>query len=307
MAAAPFLDDIATRVLVCDGAMGTMLYARGAFVNRAFEELNETQPELVSEIHRAYVAAGADVLETNTFGANGLKLTEFGLDADAQALKLNRAGVRLARAAAGAAVHVAGAIGPLGVRLAPGGRTSVAEAERIFREHAVGLLEECVDLVMLETFRRADELAAAVRAVRAESDLPVVAQLTTAETGETDDGLTPPAAAQRLIDSGATVLGVNCSAGPAPMLEIVQRLADVVRVPLAAQPNAGLPRKVEGRTLYLSSPDFVGSYARRFVTAGVRLVGGCCGTTPEHIRQIASAVRGLPCDGDHRHAIVPRC
>ncbi len=296
MAAPPFLDDIATRVLVCDGAMGTMLYARGAFVNRAFEELNETQPELVSEIHRAYVAAGADVLETNTFGANGLKLTAFGLDRDAQAL--NRAGVRLARDAAGAAVHVAGAIGPLGVRLAPDGRTSVAEAERVFREHAVALLEEGVDLVMLETFCRADELAAAVRAVRAESDLPVVAQLTTAETGETDDGLTPRAAAPRLIDSGATVLGVNCSAGPAPMLEIVQRLADVARVPLAAQPNAGLPRKVEGRTLYLSSPDFVGSYARRFVTAGVRLVGGCCGTTPEHIRQIASAVRGPPCDGD---------
>ena len=305
MAAAPFLDDIATRVLVCDGAMGTMLYARGAFVNRAFEELNETQPELVSEIHRAYVAAGADVLETNTFCANGLKLTAFGLDRDARAL--NRAGVRLARDAAGAAVHVAGAIGPLGVRLAPDGRTSVAEAERVFREHAVALLEEGVDLVMLETFRRADELAAAVRAVRAESDLPVVAQMTTAETGETDDGLTPHAAAPRLIDSGATVLGVNCSAGPAPMLEIVQRLADVVRVPLAAQPNARLPREVEGRTLYLSSPDFVASYARRFVTAGVRLVGGCCGTTPDHIRQIASAVRDLPCDVDQRHAIVHRC
>lgn len=295
MAAVPFPDDIAARVLVCDGAMGTMLYARGAFVNRAFEELNETRPELVDDVHRAYVAAGADVLETNTFGANSLKLAAFGLDDEVKVL--NRAGVRLARAAAGAAVHVAGAIGPLGVRLAPHGRTSVAEAERVFRGHVGALLEEGVDLVMLETFRRADELAAAVRAVRAESDLPVVALLTTGETGETDDGLAPHTAAPRLIESGATMLGVNCSAGPAPMLDTVQRLAGVARVPLAAQPNAGLPRAVEGRTLYLSTPEFVASYARRFVAAGVRLVGGCCGTTPQHIRQITAAVRDLPCGG----------
>ncbi len=295
MAAVPFLDDIATRVLVCDGAMGTMLYARGAFVNRAFEELNGAQPELVGDIHRAYVAAGADVLETNTFGANSLKLATFGLDGAVKAL--NRAGVRLARDAAGVAVHVAGAIGPLGVSLTPHGRTSVAEAERVFRDHAGALLEEGVDLLMLETFRRADELAAAVRAVRAESDLPVVAQLTTGETGETDDGLAPHTAAPRLLESGATMLGVNCSAGPAPMLDIIQRLVGVAGVPLAAQPNAGLPRAVEGRTLYLSTPEYVASYARRFVAVGVRLVGGCCGTTPEHIRQITAAVRDHPCDG----------
>ena len=293
MALAPFLDDIRARVLVCDGAMGTMLYTRGVFVNRSFEELNLSQPELVAEVHRAYLEAGADVLETNTFGANDLKLRNFGL-AD-QVGPLNAAGARLARAAAGEAAHVAGAIGPLGVRLAPRGRTSVADAERAFRAQATALVDGGVDLFVLETFRDTDELAAAIRAVRAASGLPIVAQMTTSETGAADDGASPEAFAPVLEASGATLVGVNCSAGPAPMLEAIEWLARVSTVPLAAQPNAGMPRQVEGRTLYLSSPEFVASYARRFVERGVRLVGGCCGTTPEHIRHIKAAVGAIPC------------
>ena len=283
-----FVEDIATRVLVCDGAMGTMLYAGGVFVNRAFEELNLTQPELVESIHLAYVKAGADVLETNTFGANDVKLRGFGL-ADHLA-EVNRAGVRIARAAAPTGVYVAGALGPLGVPIAPEGRTSVADAERHFREQAAALLGEGVDLFVLETFRSVVELVAAVRALKTVAELPIVAQMTIEEGGSSPDGMTPEVLARQLEDAGAAIIGLNCGTGPAPMLEAVERLHGATSLPLAAQPNAGLPRQVEGRMMYLSSPGYLGSYARRFVQHGVKLVGGCCGTTPEHVREIKAAV-----------------
>ena len=282
-----FLDNLATRVLVGDGGMGTMLYSSGVFVNRPFEELNLTQPDLISSVHRAYCEAGADVIETNTFGANVLKLDSFGLSG--QVSQMNHAGVRLARQVAPSGTYVAGAIGPLGVPLAPHGRTSVADAERHFREHATALADAGVDLFILETFRSVDELLAAVRALRFTSDLPVVAQMTTVENGDAPDGVPPETFARRLADEGADVLGVNCGTGPASMFETIERLRTVTELPLSAQPNAGMPRQVEGRTLYLSSPDYCASYARRFMRLGVRLVGGCCGTTPTHIRQIKQA------------------
>src|SRR6187399_172553 len=286
-----FLDALRQRVLVCDGAMGTMLYAKGIFLNRCFDELNLTQPDLVAEVHRDYVRAGADVVETNTFGANRFKLANFGL-AD-QTRELNTQGARIAKQAARDAAWVAGAIGPLGVRIEPWGRTSVGEAEDAFREQAVALVDGGVDLFMLETFRDVNELAAAVRAVRSVSALPIVAQMTTDADGSSLDGTPPGTFVPALEKAGADVIGVNCSVGPAAMLETVEAIARVSGARLSAQPNAGRPRDVEGRNLYLCSPEYMATYARRFIAAGARLVGGCCGTTPDHIRQIAQAVRTM--------------
>ncbi len=287
-----FLDALRERVLIGDGAMGTQLYARGVFLNRAFEELTLTEPELVLGVHNSYVRAGADVIETNTFGANRLKLATFGL-ADRVA-EINLAAARLARHAARDVAYVAGSIGPLGVRVEPWGKLGLDEAEEIFRAQAEALAEGGVDLFMLETFRDVSELGAAIRAIRAVSRLPVVAMLTTGEDGASLDGMPAEQFTARLLEFGPDVIGVNCSVGPAPMLDAVERIAATAPdVLLAALPNAGKPRDVDGRNLYLCSPDYMASYARRFAQAGVRLVGGCCGTTPEHIRQIRQAVRAL--------------
>jgi homocysteine S-methyltransferase len=287
----PFSEELARRVLVCDGAMGTMLYAKGIFLNRSFDELNLTQPDLVAEVHLAYVRAGADVIETNTFGANRVKLTPFGLGDRVKTINVQ--GARIARHAAREQAYVAGSIGPLGIRIEPWGKTGVDEAEAYFREQVAGLLEGGVDLFVLETFHDLNEIAAAIRAVRGLSDLPIVAQVTTEEDGNTLDGMAPEAFVPQLDALGANVIGVNCSVGPAGMLETIERMARVAHGPMSAQPNAGRPREIEGRNIYLSSPEYMASYARRFVNNGVRLVGGCCGTTPEHIRHIKAAVRAL--------------
>ena len=287
----PFLQELDNRVLVCDGAMGTMLYARGIFLNRSFDELNLTQPDLVAEVHKEYARAGADVIETNTFGANRVKLAAFGLADRVHAI--NAQGAKIARHAARDQVYVAGAIGPLGVRVEPWGKTGVDEAEQYFREQAQGLLDGGVDLFVLETFRDVNEIGAAIRAVRSLCDLPIVAQMTTEEDGNSLDGAAPESFVPELEARGANVVGLNCSVGPAAMLEALERIARVAHVKLSAQPNAGKPRDVEGRNLYLSSPGYMAQYARRFINTGVRLVGGCCGTTPDHIRAIKEAVRSL--------------
>ncbi len=291
MSRATFLEEIDKRVLVCDGAMGTMLYAKGIFLNRSFDELNLTQPDLVAEIHQAYIRAGADVIETNTFGANRVKLGAFGLADRVHAINVQ--GARIARHAAREQGYVAGSIGPLGIRIEPWGKTGVDEAEEYFREQAKALLEGGVDLFVLETFRDVNEIGAAIRAVRSLSPLPIVAQVTTEEDGNSLDGVAPETFVPQLERHGADVVGLNCSVGPAAMLETLERMARVTHVRLSAQPNAGKPREIEGRNLYLSSPDYMASYARRFINTGVRLVGGCCGTTPEHIRAIKVAVRSL--------------
>src|SRR5918995_3559081 len=287
----PFLEAIDERVLVCDGAMGTMLYAKGVFINRCFDALNLTQPDVVSEVHQDYVRAGADVIETNTFGANRVKLRAFGL-AD-RIREINAEGARLARKAAGERAYVAGALGPLGIRIEPWGKTGVDEAEAWFREQAQALAEGGVDLFILETFRDLNEIGAAIAAVRSVCSLPIVAQMTIEEDGNSLDGAPPEQFAPDLERRGADVVGVNCSIGPAPMLETIERLAQATHARLSAQPNAGKPRDIEGRNIYLSSPEYMASYARRFISQGVRLVGGCCGTTPEHIRQIKLAVKAL--------------
>jgi homocysteine S-methyltransferase len=287
----PFLDAIEQRVLVCDGAMGTMLYARGVFLNRSFDELNLAQPDLVAEVHQAYVRAGADVIETNTFGANRIKLGTFGLADKVHAI--NFQGARIARHAAREHAYVAGAIGPLGIRIEPWGKTGIEEAEEYFREQARALHEGGVDLFVLETFRDLNEIRAAIRAIRSVCSLPIVAQVTTEDDGNTLDGVAPESFVPRLEEEGAGIVGVNCSVGPAAMLETIERMAQVATVRMSAQPNAGSPREVEGRNIYLCSPEYMASYARRFINNGVRLVGGCCGTTPDHIRQIKAAVRAL--------------
>src|SRR6266436_10154601 len=285
----PFLDAIDDRVLVCDGAMGTMLYAKGVFINKSFDALNFTQPDLVAEVHQEYVRAGADIVETNTFGANRIKLGSFGL-AD-QLHTINAEGARIARGAAQDRAYVAGSIGPLGIRIEPWGKTSVGEARDLFEEQVRALVEGGVDLFILETFRDLNEIGAAIDAVRRVSDLPIVAQMTTEEDGNTLDGTPPERFAPELEKRGATIIGLNCAVGPAPMLDTIERMAAVTTHRLSAQPNAGQPRDVERRNIYLCSPEYMASYARRFIMHNVRIVGGCCGTTPEHIRQIKSAVR----------------
>ena len=287
----PFLDALDDRVLVCDGAMGTMLYAKGVFINKSFDALNVSQPDLVAEVHQEYVRAGADIVETNTFGANRIKLGSFGLADRLHAI--NAQGARIARHAADDRAYVAGAVGPLGIRIEPWGKTGVDEAREYFREQAAALAEGGVELFILETFRDLNEMSAAIDAVRSVSDLPIVAQMTTEEEGNTLDGTPPERFAPELQRRGATVVGVNCAVGPAPMLDTIERMEAVTTLKLSAQPNAGKPRDVEGRNIYLCSPEYMASYARRFILHRVRIVGGCCGTTPEHIRQIKAAVRSV--------------
>jgi homocysteine S-methyltransferase len=279
------------RAHVADGAMGTMLYERGVFLNVCYDELNLRQPELVRAIHREYVDAGAELLETNTFGANPVKLAGYGL-ADATE-RINAAAARLAREAAGGRALVLGAIGPLGLRLEPFGETGVGEAEAAFRRQVAGLLEGGVDGFLLETFSDVNEVAAALRAARALSDLPVLAQMTVGEAGVTAYGTAPGVFGPELEALGADAVGVNCSVGPQGVLEAVEALAAAVRVPITAMPNAGLPRDVGGRKMYLASPEYFASYARRIVEAGARIVGGCCGTTPAHIRAAAAYVQSV--------------
>jgi homocysteine S-methyltransferase len=285
-----FLERLKRGPVLCDGAMGTLLYARGVFINRCYDELNISQPELVGTIHAEYVKAGAEVIETNTFGANQYRLLRHGCEA--RVAEINRAGVQLARAAAGPHGLVAGSVGPLGIRIEPLGKVGREEARAAFRQQIEVLANEGVDLLLLETFGYIDELHQAVLAAReAAPGLAIVAEVTVDEEGVALDGAEVEAFGVRLTDFGVDVMGCNCSIGPAAMLDTIERLRRVTSLPLAAQPNAGMPRNVEGRNIYLCSPEYMATYARKFVAAGVSLVGGCCGTTPEHIHAMKSALR----------------
>jgi homocysteine S-methyltransferase len=286
------------RTHVFDGAMGTMLYGRGVFLNVCYDELNIRQPELIRDIHREYLKAGAELLETNTFGANPRKLAQYGLGADTE--KINRAAAELTRSAAAGRAAVVGAIGPLGIRVEPFGETSLADARSAFSRQVRGLLEGGVDGFILETFSDVAELRAAFEAVRSVSDLPVVAQMTIGNDGLTHYGTSPAIFGPLLEEMGADVIGVNCSVGPQGILEAVEQLAAVVSRPISAQPNAGLPRDIGDRKIYMASAEYMGDYAKRIVEAGARFVGGCCGTSPEHIKSIASFVQSVA----PRHIIV---
>jgi len=291
------------RVHVVDGAMGTMLYGRGVFLNVCYDELNLKQPDLVRDIHRQYVRAGAELIETNTFGANPVKLATHGLAGDTE--RINAAAAALARDAAGKRAAVVGAIGPLGVRIEPFGEVSVDEAREAFARQVRGLLSGGVDGFILETFSDVSELSAALQAVRLASDLPVIAQMTVGTDGKTHYGTDPSVFGPELAAQGVDVVGVNCSVGPHGVLEAIEALARVVTIPLSAQPNAGLPREVEDRKIYMASPEYMASYARRMVEAGARLVGGCCGTTPDHIRAIVGFVQSVSPRHVHQVGAMP--
>jgi methionine synthase I (cobalamin-dependent)/5,10-methylenetetrahydrofolate reductase len=285
--------------VLCDGAMGTMLYTGGVFINRSYDELNVTQPETVRAVHEQYLQAGAEIIETNTFGANRFRLERYGLRDKVG--EFNRAGAAIARQCVeairekqGTEAFVAGAVGSLGLRLEPLGKTSLDEARAAFAEQIVALTEGGVDLLILETMMSIDEAEQAVLAAREVApQLKVVVLFTVDEEANCLDGTSPEFAAQRMTAIGADAVGCNCSMGPATVLTVVERMRAATSLPIVAMPNAGMPRNIEGRNIYLTSPEYMGSFARKFVRAGASWVGGCCGTTPTHTRAMRSALRAM--------------
>ncbi len=287
------------RPVLCDGAMGTVLYGRGVFIHRCYDELNLSDPSLILAIHEEYLQSGAELLETNTFGANRFRLERHGLSD--KVAEINAAGVRIAREAvahfkekqAGEA-WVAGAIGPLGVRLEPLGKIALSEARAAFEEQISALVSAGVDLLIVETMPAVNEAREALLAAKTIApELPVAVMMTVDEDGRCLDGTTPEQAAATLTEAGADAVGCNCSTGPATVLTAVEAMRKATHLPLMAMPNAGMPRAVEGRNIYLCSPEYMASFARKVVKAGTQFVGGCCGTTPNHIRAMKSALRAL--------------
>ena len=278
-------------VYVFDGAMGTRLYDKGIYINRSYDELNLVAADLVREVHEEYVRAGAEIIETNSFGATRNKLQPYGLESRLR--DINIAAARIAREAAGDRVFVAGAIGPLGLRIEPFGPTSFDEAKEMFREQAEALLEGGVDLFILETFSELTEIEQAIKAVRELTDLPIVAQMAIQMDGKTLFGTTPEAFTGALDLLDVDVIGLNCGMGPNHTLNALEKMRPVTSKKLSAQPNAGLPRDVQGRQFYMCSPEYMAEFARRFVQAGAKFVGGCCGTTPTHIKLIAESIRSV--------------
>jgi len=294
-----FADIFANRPVLADGAMGTVLYARGIFINRCYDELNLTDPALILAVHEEYLQAGAEIIETNTFGANRFRLARHGLTG--KVAEINAAGVRLAREAVehlrekqASEAWVAGAIGPLGVRLEPLGKTGLDEARAAFAEQIGALVEAGVDFLVIETMPALNEAHEALEAARQTApDLPVLIMMTVDDDGNCLDGASPQQAAARLAEWGAAAIGINCSTGPTTVLTAIEAMRAATTLPLAAMPNAGVPRAIEGRNIYLCSPEYMASFARKAIQAGVQIVGGCCGTTPNHIRAMRSAMRAI--------------
>lgn len=288
----PSIRDLtADRIIVCDGAMGTMILSKGVPLGSSFDEVNVTQPAIVEEIHRAYLDAGAEIIETNTFGANRLKLESYGLGPNVR--EINIAGAMLARKCAGDLALVAGAIGPTGRVMQPFGPLDFDEAFDVYREQVCALCEGGVDLLIIETIQDLREAKAALLAAKGCTEIPIVCQMSFSQEGKTMMGTSPEVAAAVLSAMGVWLVGANCSTGPQDMLDVIRAMAGVTDLGLSAQPNAGLPRFHDGRLIYLSTPDYMADYARQFAEAGAVLVGGCCGTTPDHIRAMAAAVSGM--------------
>lgn len=279
-------------VIVFDGGTGTYLYEKGIYINTCFDELNLTNPDIVAEVHREYAAAGADVIETNTFGANRFKLAPHGLEKKVH--EINLRGAQIAKGVAGERTLVAGSVGPLGVQIEPLGKLSFDEAAGAFREQIKGLLDGGVDLIILETFSLVAELQQAIKAVRTmNASIPLIAQVTINDDGHLLSGASLESFIKAVSPSEVDVIGLNCSVGPKAMLDALETLKTLTALPISVQPNAGLPQNIGGRNIYMTSPEYVAEYAKRFIQTGATIVGGCCGTNPEHIRAIRRAVRAL--------------
>jgi methionine synthase I (cobalamin-dependent)/5,10-methylenetetrahydrofolate reductase len=285
------------KTVLCDGAMGTMLYSCGVFINRCYDELNVTQPETVRTVHEQYLQAGAQVIETNTFGANAYRLEHYGLGEKVR--EFNLAGAKIARQCVnaiaekqGTQAFVAGAVGSLGLTHPELNKAGLDKVRAAFAEQMAALADGGVDLLIAETMMSVDEAEQAVLAAHeAAPQLKVIVMMTVNEDGNCLDGIRPEVAAERLTAIGADAVGCNCSVGPATVLSVIERMRGATKLPLAAMPNAGMPRNVEGRNIYMTSPEYMASFARKFVRAGASWVGGCCGTTPAHIRAMRAALR----------------
>jgi len=276
-------------IVLFDGGMGSYIYQKGVFLNKCYDELNISNAEFIMSIHQDYLQAGADIIETNTFGANWYKLSRHGLERKVS--EINRIGVEIARKAAGDTAYVCGSVGPLGVKIEPWGETSFEEARKAFKDQISVLACAGADAVILETFQEISELEQAIIAAKQVTDIPVIAQMAVQADGKTAFGLSVEDIAERLQSSEADIAGMNCAVGPKAMLENLELMVRHCKKPISVMPNAGIARFYEGRTMYMTTPDYFGVYARRFIDAGASIVGGCCGTTPEHIKNMAEALR----------------
>jgi len=287
----PFSEFIKNNLVLFDGAMGTELYNKGVFINSCYDELNLSRPQLIMELHQAYVEAGADVIETNTFGANRFKLQKHGLED--KLYEINFKGAEIARQAAGEDVYVAGSIGPLNERLEPWGPLSEQEAQEIFLEQARPLIDGGVDLIIFETFSDLHLVQQAILAIKNNFDISIIAQMTIGNDGNSLFGTPPELFASKMQQWGADVIGINCSVGPKPMLDALEKMNEVVSIPISIMPNAGTPVNVEGRNIYLSTADYFAEYSRRFIQAGATVIGGCCGTSPAFIKEMRKSIRSI--------------
>ncbi len=289
-----FLEKLQKGTLLCDGAMGTLLYTRGVSYYQCFDELNLSNPKVVQRVHQDYIKAGAEIIETNTFGANRFKLASHGFEEKVREINLRGAKIaREAREIEGRDIFVAGSIGPIGQRIYPFGEITLKQVREAYLEQAEGLLEGGVDLFIVETISDLREMKEAVSAIRSTCQLPIMASMTFGEDGKTLMGNTPEEVAEVLDKLEVEVIGANCSVGPLKMYEVIQIMKSKTQKFISAQPNAGLPHFVEGRYIYLTSPEYMAEYTERFIRAGVNIVGGCCGTTPEHIKMMSQVIKKL--------------
>lgn len=284
----PFQEYINENLVLLDGAMGSLIYEKGVFIDKCYDELNMSRPELIRSIHEEYIRAGAKVIETNTYGANRFKLKSHNLQDQIE--EINSKGVELAREASGENVYVAGSMGPLGEELQPLGEIALEQVYDAYKEQAEYLNNAGVDLFIIETIQDIREMEQAILAIRSVSELPVVAMMTVGEDGKTRYGLDLEDITGKLLKSEASVIGLNCTVGPKPMLDFVEHMIKVSDKPICIMPNAGRPQYTDGRMIYLSTPEYFSVYTKRFIDLGVRMLGGCCGTTPEHIGKMANAL-----------------
>jgi methionine synthase I (cobalamin-dependent)/5,10-methylenetetrahydrofolate reductase len=287
-----FKERLQNEIIVFDGGTGTYLYDKGIYINRCFDELNLINPDLVAGVHRDYIDAGADVVETNTFGANRFALSVYGLEN--KMYEINYEGARIAKTASKGRVLVAGSVGPLRVQIEPLGKVSLGEAKDAFVEQLKGLIDGGADLIIFETFSLIEELLQGIKALRElDAGIPVIAQVTMNSEGNLLSGESLERFADKVTASGVDAIGMNCSEGPRLMLEGIERLRKLTPLPISVQPNAGLPQNIGGRNLYMTSPEYMAEYAKRFIQSGASIVGGCCGTNPSHIKAIRRAVQAL--------------